>query len=165
MESRPAKRALWLTLAGLCLAALACFAFPMYVIQPFRAQGARELAMALAVRRWGPWLAIACSGIGLAVSVVLWKRDNRRGAHAAIATLAVMTGAFAGLSRVNVYERMFHPVDNPGFVAAQKAPVEADDMVMTVALSGEQRAYPIRTIGYHHIVNDRLGNVAIVATY
>ena len=31
--------------------------------------------------------------------------------------------------------------------------------------AGEQRAYPIRTMGYHHIVNDRLGGVAIVATY
>ncbi len=57
------------------------------------------------------------------------------------------------------------PPGPPEFVAAQTAPVEADDMVMTVALSGEQRAYPVRTIGYHHIVNDRLGRVAIVATY
>ena len=38
-----------------CLAvSLVCVAYPMYVIRPFRAQGARELAVALVVTRFRP---------------------------------------------------------------------------------------------------------------
>jgi len=60
---------------------------------------------------------------------------------------------------------MFHPVPAPGFVAADKAKVDGDDMILAVSLANEPRAYPIRTMGYHHIVNDRVGGQPIVATY
>ena len=36
--------------AAVALAGFACFAYPMFVIRPFRQQGARELAVALALR-------------------------------------------------------------------------------------------------------------------
>ena len=39
------------------------------------------------------------------------------------------------------------------------------DMVIAVTLGGESRAYPIREMGYHHIVNDRLHQLPIVVTY
>ncbi len=32
-------------------------------------------------------------------------------------------------------------------------------------LGDKARAYPIRSISYHHVVNDRLGGVPIAATY
>ena len=158
------KPTLWLALTGLLLVAFLCFAFPMYVIRPFRAQGATELAWALIGRRWGPGLAILCAAMSLAAVVMLW-RNVRWVARTGAVLLALLTIAFASLSQVNVYELMFHPVPKAGFVAADKAPVETDDMVLTVSIAGEQRAYPIRTMGYHHIVNDRVGGVAIVATY
>ncbi len=159
------KPALWLAVAGLCLVAFLCLAFPMYVIRPFRAQGATELAWALMVRRWGPALAILCAAISLVAVVSLWRNAAGRAGRAGAIVLVVLTVAFATLSQVNVYELMFHPMPNAGFVAADKAPVDADDMVLTVSIAGEQRAFPIRTMGYHHIVNDRVGGVAIVATY
>jgi len=39
------------------------------------------------------------------------------------------------------------------------------DMVIAVSQGGEGRAYPIREMGYHHIVNDRLHGLPIVVTY
>ena len=39
------------------------------------------------------------------------------------------------------------------------------DMVIAVTLGGESRAYPIREMGYHHVVNDRLHQLPIVVTY
>jgi hypothetical protein len=60
---------------------------------------------------------------------------------------------------------MFHPYDTPAFASAVDVPVDADDMVLAVKLGGEAHAYPIRTMGYHHIVNDTLGNVPIAVTY
>jgi hypothetical protein len=38
-------------------------------------------------------------------------------------------------------------------------------MVMSVSIGGETHAYPIRALGYHHIVNDVVGGVAVAATY
>jgi hypothetical protein len=156
---------MWLALAGLCLAAFLCFAFPMYVIRPFRAQGATELAIALVVRRWGPGLAIVCAALSLIAVVVWWRTIGRWLARTGAGALALLAILFAGLSQVNVYELMFHPDPKAGFVDAGKSAVPGDDMVLVVAMNGEQRAYPIRIMGYHHIVNDRVGGVAIVATY
>jgi hypothetical protein len=37
--------------------------------------------------------------------------------------------------------------------------------VIAVRIGGEARAYPIRSMSYHHVFNDVLGPDAIVATY
>jgi hypothetical protein len=67
--------------------------------------------------------------------------------------------------RVNVFEMMFHPVDQPTFLAAAEAKLDADEMVLAVQQRGAARAYPVRAIAYHHIVNDVVGGVPLVATY
>ena len=38
-------------------------------------------------------------------------------------------------------------------------------MVIAVKISTYARAYPIRSLSYHHLVNDSLDGVPIVATY
>jgi len=38
-------------------------------------------------------------------------------------------------------------------------------MVMSLTLGGETHAWPIRAIGYHHIVNDMVGGWPVAATY
>jgi len=152
------RRALWFLL----LVAFGCFAYPMYVIRPFRAQGATELAVALSFRSWGPWLALACAALSLLILTILWRRPGKRIAASIVSGFTIL---FAALAQVNVYELMFHPAPNPGFIAADKAKVDGDDMVLTVAISGQARAYPIRTMGYHHIINDWVGGTPIVATY
>ena len=48
------RRLSWLLLLTFAVVAFLASAYPMYVIRPFRAQGSRELALALAVRDWGP---------------------------------------------------------------------------------------------------------------
>jgi hypothetical protein len=78
---------------------------------------------------------------------------------------AVAVLGFGGLSRVNVYELMFHPVGQPEFVAASATKLDGAEKVLAIRVGEEARAYPIRSISYHHIVNDRLGGVPIAATY
>jgi hypothetical protein len=69
-------------------------------------------------------------------------------------------------SWVNPYEQMmFHPIGEPRYVTIQQAGIDAKDMVIAVTLGGESRAYPIREMGYHHVVNDRLHQLPIVVTY
>ena len=84
---------------------------------------------------------------------------------AGLATLAVVAVAVACLTHVNIFEIMFHPYPGPVFVAPAAAGVDADDKVLAVSASGEAHAYPIRTMGYHHIVNDTVGGEPIAVTY
>lgn len=147
------------------LLSLACFALPMYVIRPFRHQGARELAVALFVRQIGPALSSLCALAALAIVILTWKQ--MRGWLMRTGMLILLAIAIGGayFSRVNVYEIMFHHLDQPQFQTAQKAHIDKDDMVLAVRLNGEARAYPIREMAYHHVVNDTVGREPIVSTY
>jgi hypothetical protein len=60
---------------------------------------------------------------------------------------------------------MFHGLGEPKYVSIQQAGIDPKDMVIAVTLGGESRAYPIREMGYHHVVNDRLHQLPIVVTY
>jgi hypothetical protein len=61
---------------------------------------------------------------------------------------------------------MFRPVPAPGFAEAADAPDVADeDLVLGVVLGEDARAYPVRALAYHHLVNDVLAGEPIVATY
>lgn len=146
------------------LAGLAVSVYPMYVIRPFRHQGARELAVALALKQAGPWLSVGFALFAVAAVVWFWPSWQRwrRSAGVLLAVLAVVA---VGLVRFNVYEKMFHPMGVPAAESAKTAKIDADDMVMAVNINGASRAYPIRTMGYHHIANDVVAGEPIVATY
>jgi len=60
---------------------------------------------------------------------------------------------------------MFHPSGRPTFSAAGQAKLDGDEMVIAVKVGRSARAYPIRSMSYHHVVNDVLDGVPIVATY
>ncbi len=155
---------MWVLLAAVAVVSFGCFAYPMYVIRPFRAQGAQELQAALMVARWGFPVAGLCSISALLACWSLWKGSGMA-TRAGAGLLTVVTLLCAGLTRVNVYEIMFHRIDAPAFTAAGDAKVDGDDMVLAVNMEGAARAYPVRTLTYHHIVNDRLGGAALAATY
>ena len=141
----------------LVLVTLAVLVYPIYVIRPFRAQGSIELALALTIRSWAPLvsLAAALASVGLAYSI--WPRKT--------ALLAAITCMAAIGTRINIYERMFHRIDVPAFDAASAAKVDSDDMVLAVRVNGGARAYPVRTMSYHHLVNDWVGGAPIISTY
>lgn len=57
-------------------------------------------------------------------------------------------------------------LDYPKVIAASKASyMHAQDRVLGVAINGVKRAYPIRILNYHEIVNDIVGGQALVITY
>ncbi len=141
------------------------FAYPMYVIRPFRHQGPRELALALQVIQIRPMVEILCVAAALIALLLYWPRTTSRRRRTFAAAGALLACMFAALSRVNVYELMFHPDSKPVFVSAQQAKIDSDDMVLAVKIGTSARAYPIRTIAYHHIINDTVGGEPIVSTY
>lgn len=57
-------------------------------------------------------------------------------------------------------------IDRPRFIpSSEVAFLRPDDRVMGIELNGERRAYPIRILNYHEIVNDRIGGEGVVITY
>ena len=60
----------------------------------------------------------------------------------------------------------FVPLDDPAFLAANETEYFGDDeLVLGVELAGEYRAYPVRMLRYHHIVNDMVGGEPLLVTY
>ena len=55
-------------------------------------------------------------------------------------------------------------IDKPRFVAASQARLADDDRVLGVERNGVARAYPVRILNWHEVVNDRFGESAVVVT-
>ena len=153
----------WLTLC--VLLSFLVLAYPLYVIRPFRYQGSSELAVALAVIRYGPILQIAFIAAALALLAVSWQQGRNLRLRVAASACAFLVVLFGILSRFNIYERMFHPLDRPSFSLASTAKLDGGEEVVAVNIGETARAYPIRILSYHHIVNDVVGGTPIVATY
>jgi amino acid transporter len=149
-----------------CLAAsLFCVVYPFYVIWPFRAQGARELGIALLVMQFRSAATLISVAAALAALVFYWRAQPRKWRRAFATAGAAFVCILAALARVNIYELMFHPDDHPSFAAAAGMKLDKDEKVIAVKVGSAARAYPIRNISYHHVINDVLDKVAIVATY
>src|ERR1039458_2072841 len=75
MTSEPQRtRRISIVVLLACLAlSLICVVYPIYVIRPFRAQGARELAIALVVMRFRS-AATLISGVAVLVALALYWR-------------------------------------------------------------------------------------------
>lgn len=57
-------------------------------------------------------------------------------------------------------------LDKPEFVAADEATfLKPEDRILGVVHKGEARAYPIRILNWHEIVNDRIKGDAVVVTF
>ena len=54
----------------------------------------------------------------------------------------------------------------PKFLAADEASyLDAEERVLGVAYNGITKAYPIKILNYHEIVNDRFGDIAVAVTF
>lgn len=58
------------------------------------------------------------------------------------------------------------PIDNPTFVSVAEADhLSPQDPVMSFTHNGETRAYPLRVMTFHEIVNDEVGGHPVAITY
>jgi len=150
-----------------CLAvSLILVAYPLYVIRPFRPQGARELAAALMVSRFSPLLTVVSALVAVAAAIAYWRAQSVTSRKILAASTALLLCVLAVLARVNVFEAvMFHPLQHPTFAVAKDVKIDSDDNLIVVKINGSARAYPIREMAYHHVVNDVVGGAALAATY
>ena len=150
-----------------CLAvSLILVAYPLYVIRPFRPQGARELAAALMVSRFSPMLTVISALAAALAAIAYWRAQSAMSRKILAASAALLVCVLAVLARVNVFEAvMFHALQHPAFAAAKNVKIDSDDKLIVVKINGSARAYPIREMAYHHVVNDVVGGAALAATY
>jgi len=159
------RRLLAFSMLAVLAVSLFSVAYPIYVIRPFRHQGAGELAAALVVSRFRADITALVAIAALVACVSYWRLQPGKWWRALATAGAIFAAIFAVLARVNVYELMFHPDARPSFSAARDSHLDGDEKVIAIRVAGEARAYPIRDISYHHVINDVVGGQAVVATY
>jgi Kef-type K+ transport system membrane component KefB len=168
LESRSDKPApspwIWAVFSLCAIAAVAFFFIPAFIIRPFRHQTPHALLVAMALRQRAPLItllaALACS----ALAFVLWRTVGRWRKALLALTLLVVTFS-AVMARQNYFEWMFHPIAGPQFLAQASSKLDLKEMIMAVRFGSDARAYPISQMAYHHVLNDVVGGVPIVATY
>jgi len=146
------------------LAIFALAAYPIYVIRPFVEQKPDALNHALWVLLHNKPIALILALAIVTCVLLLWRRGGWVAKTVLVIAVVVSLVATAG-TWINPYEQMFHPMGDPRFISADQASIDPNDMVIAVTMNGEGRAYPIREMGYHHIVNDRLNGLPMVVTY
>jgi hypothetical protein len=147
-------RATWILVGTLVLATFA----PVLVAIPTLAQTPTLLAFAHAAATCAPALSLIASA---ALAIRLW-RSRTWGGWALLGVTLIC----AWLSRVNMLEWMFSPAPEAEAVeAAQFHDVRDSDMVVGITIGGQSRAYPVRYLAYHHMLNDRLGDTWLLPTY
>src|SRR5690348_3566428 len=108
----------WVLQAGCALVVVFLLIYPIYVMRPFRAQRMAELSPAMTVRSWAPLLSVIAAACAVACAVVLWRRRTDLLALVLTTVIAIVSVAGAALTRINVFELMFHPIDAPAPIPA-----------------------------------------------
>ena len=144
--------------------ALGLFFVPAFIIRPFRHQAANALSWAMAVRQVAPVLTIVAAALALLLAISLWRNVSTP-KRMLLLLGVILAGASATMARLNYFEWMFHHLRTPGFEEVAGSKLDSSEMVMAVRLGEDSRAYPIREMAYHHVVNDIVGGVPIAVTY
>ena len=156
----------WIGLLLIIVAALAIVIVPVWIVQPFKAETQRGLAIAYAMRRWSPILTIVALVVSFVLVGSLWRRSRRWFARAALIIGLLPLLAATWFARQNHFEWMFNPLAHSSYAKVADASFIADsDMVLAINHQGEAVAYPVRLMAYHHVVQDVVGGTPIVTTY
>jgi hypothetical protein len=161
------RRVLWPLLLIAAAAAVTLVLVPTLTIHPFRPQTARAVELSYALKRAAPAVTAIALASALASAVMLWGGARRWWRRGVIVVLVAVTGLVTWFARQNHFEWMFNALPNAEYVGVPEAReflVDAE-VVMGIDVNGTYRAYPVRQLAYHHLVNDVVGGTPLVATY
>jgi len=118
----------------------------------------------MALRQRAPWGTLVLAVVCLLFAPVLWRASNlwRRIVLSLVMLLVVFSVVMA---RQNYFEWMFHPIENAQFESASSSKLGSGEMILAVRFGADARAYPVSQMAYHHVLNDVVGGVPVVATY
>ena len=156
-----------IALAILVLGSAALAVMPSYLVSPMRSQTQYDMELSHALSNWAPILVVINLVIGALLASMIWRRKNARLRNKVVLAIAIVALLFAAYgTRGYLAEGMFTPLPEVLRVAVSDAThVPPEELVLGVKHAGEAAAYPFPIIGYHHIVNDRLGDEPFVVTY
>ena len=155
---------LWSIFLMFALAGIGLFFVPAFIIRPFTHQTSAGLALAMAVRQRAPWGTLAAALVCLVFALILWGAANKW-RKVVLALVMVLVAFSAVMARLNYFEWMFHPVDSPQFESASASKLDKSEMILAIRYGPDARAYPIREMAYHHILNDDVAGVPVAVTY
>jgi hypothetical protein len=160
------RKSAWAAIIILLLLALALVVIPVRVIHPFRPQTPGGLELAYTLRWWSPSVTLIASVITLALAIFLWRGARRWWRKTALVIFVALSIGAAWFARQNIFEWMFNPQPNALYARTSEADfVDDADRVIAIEVNGEAVAYPVRQVAYHHVVEDTVGGVPVVATY
>jgi hypothetical protein len=145
-------------LIALTILNVALILAPPVVALPPVNQTPAMLAAAHLAQALSPFTSVLLAALA---AVQLWRRRTW-----STAALLAVTLICVALSRVNLLERVFAPARDAQTTAIGTFHnVRDTDMVIGVVIGGQSRAYPVRYLAYHHMLNDHLGSTALLPTY
>ena len=164
MPPSSGRRPQWVIFLASALTGIALFFVPAFIIRPFTHQTPTGLALAMALRQRAPWGTLGAALVCLVFAILLWGAVNRW-RKIALAAVMVLVTFSAVMARLNYFEWMFHPVDSPQFESESASKLDKGEMILTVRFGSDARAYPIREMAYHHVLNDVVAGVPVAVTY
>jgi nicotinamide riboside transporter PnuC len=154
----------WFFFWVFAIAGIALFLIPAFIIQPFRHQTVSGLTLAMNLRQRAPLATLIALVLCLLFAIVLWQSNNLR-RKIVLSGVLLLVAFSAVMSRLNYFEWMFHPVDTPQFESASASKLDKGEMILAIHYGSDARAYPIREMAYHHVLNDVVAGVPVAVTY
>lgn len=146
--------------------AFAIVLIPAWMIYPFRSQSQQGIEISYFLRQWSPIITILTFVSAAAIALRLWRSTHRWWRKSILVILVAAAILPVWLARQNHFEWMFQPLKGAEYAKAHAASfMEDGDMVLAVTIKGESVAYPVRQLAYHHLIQDDVGGVPLVATY
>ena len=161
---QPRYHLLWYIFVPVALVCIGLFLVPAYIIRPFHHQTPGALGLAMHLQQIAPLGTLAASLLCLVLAVILWGTADRK-PRIILASVMVVVGFSAVMSRLNYFEWMFHPVKDARFEAESASKLDNGEMILAIRYGADARAYPIREMAYHHVLNDEVGGVPVAVTY
>lgn len=152
------KKLFWTGWLGLLLFELA----NVYFIMPLPgSQGMNSLSVAYFLYRWR-WVFRAFFGVMLVAGLLRspWRRK-----WVLLFPLLLLGAAVYFTNFVMAADQMFRQPQKLAMANAVSSQVDTGRLVIGIRIGDVAKAYPIRFIGYHHQVQDRINGQPILVTY
>ena len=162
LDGRPAVR--WAILSLISAISLAFVVANLLTADIFLAHTSRMLRIGYWAQVAGPAVSALCCFLASCWLCLFLPVRIRSRVLAAV--LVVPAISLAVLTRIPYIEWAFARASAANLAPlAGFADVGEQDMVIGVEIGGESRAYPVRYLAFHHMLNDRLAAAAILPTY
>jgi hypothetical protein len=138
----------------------------VYLIMPFPgSQKNDSISIAYWLHNNIGWIRLTLIFI---IAFLCWKSYRKSGLAIRWITASVLMGYIVLFYFFNykfLADKMFRQTKDLSMAGISKNKMPADKLVIGISLNGEERAYPIQLIGYHHQVRDTFGNTPVMVTY